>query len=164
MSHPTATGSVLRQVLMGFTVCTKVDLKVSFHCLDADGVNDGGFTSRTRLVMRHLQRAAAAAAGPSSAATPASGSRRRISAAPPPALAAAASGVKDVDQEDGAAAGGSGTTLSFNALTQGHKRLDACRWFYEVLVLGNKGLVKVKQDEPYGDIAITTNLAAMARM
>jgi hypothetical protein len=49
-------------------------------------------------------------------------------------------------------------------LTQGHGRLDACRWFYEMLVLGNKGLVGLQQQEAYGDMLITPNLAAMARI
>lgn len=130
-----------------------------FLFADPADVNDGGFTSRTRLVMKHLQHAAAAAAGPSATATPASAGsgRRRISAAPPPNLATA--GSKDLDQHGSEAA-----PLSFKSLTRGHNRLDACRWFYEVLVLGNKGLVTVKQDEPYGDIAVTPNLAAMARI
>lgn len=33
-------------------------------------------------------------------------------------------------------------------------RLDACRWFFEALVLKNKGYVELRQEEPYGDIAI----------
>jgi hypothetical protein len=113
--------------------------------------------------MRHLQHAAtAAAAGTSSAAaaafgTPATGSKRRISAVPPPGLAAAVG--------DKQAAGAAATApLSFQGLTQGHGRLDACRWFYEMLVLGNKGLVGLQQQEAYGDVLITPNLAAMARV
>lgn len=145
-----------------FCCCYRAYRQSLFHSFlfaDPADVNDGGFTSRTRLVMKHLQHAAAAAAGPSAAATPASGgsSRRRISAAPPPSLAAA--GGKDLEQQGSVA-----SPLSFKTLTQGHNRLDACRWFYEVLVLGNKGLVTVKQDEPYGDVAVTPNLAAMARI
>lgn len=111
--------------------------------------------------MKHLQHAAAAAAGTSTASTPASASRRRISAAPPVSLTAEG---KDAEDEAAAAAGASAATLSFNKLTQTHNRLDACRWFYEVLVLSNKGLVRAKQSEPYGDIMITPNLAAMARI
>jgi hypothetical protein len=129
---------------------------------------DGGFTSRTRLVMRHLQHAAAAAApGPSAAAaagmgTPATGSKRRISAVPPPGLAAAVEG-KKAGAHAGAAGSAGAVSLSFQGLTQGHGRLDACRWFYEMLVLGNKGLVGLQQQEAYGDVLITPNLAAMAR-
>ncbi|WIA18247.1 hypothetical protein OEZ85_009715 [Tetradesmus obliquus] len=136
---------------------------------------DGGFTSRTRLVMRRLQLAAAAAAGaagPSAAAagmgTPATGSKRRISAVPPPGLAAA---VDAGDKQAGGKAGAAGSSaaagavsLSFQGLTQGHGRLDSCRWFYEMLVLGNKGLVGLQQQEAYGDVLITPNLAAMARI
>eukprot|EP00775_Hariotina_reticulata_P007771 gene7771-7969_t len=36
--------------------------------------------------------------------------------------------------------------------------------FYEVLVLGNKGLVKLEQQESYGDIKVMPDLAAMARV
>lgn len=42
--------------------------------------------------------------------------------------------------------------------------LDACRWFYEVLVLSNKGLVNLQQDESYGDISVRPDLAGMARV
>ena len=33
-------------------------------------------------------------------------------------------------------------------------RLDAARWFYESLVLRNTGFVTLRQEQPYGDIAI----------
>lgn len=111
--------------------------------------------------MRHLQHTAAAAAGGAAAGTPSSaGGRRRISALPPPALAAAAAAA---GENKGIGAGSAAAAaLSFNSLTHGHSRLDACRWFYEVLVLSNKGLVGMEQEEAYGDIVISPNLAAMA--
>lgn len=59
---------------------------------------------------------------------------------------------------------GDGPVLSFEGISRGHSRLDACRWFYEVLVLSNKGLVKLQQEQSYGDIAVTPNLAGMARV
>jgi hypothetical protein len=124
-------------------------------------VSDGGFTNRTRLVVRHLQAAAAAAeAALGGAGTPAGGvgSKRRFSAA---AMAPPFSGD---GKQDGASGGAKGPQLSFNALTEGHGRLDACRWFYEVLVLTNKGFVGTSQEEAYGDISVTPNLAAMARV
>ena len=40
----------------------------------------------------------------------------------------------------------------------------APRWFYETLVLANKGLASLAQAQPYGDIAVTPHLAAMARV
>ncbi|KAF8061907.1 MRF1 [Scenedesmus sp. PABB004] len=98
----------------------------------AEAPADGGFTARTRLVMRQLQRAGAAAAGRAggaavaAAATPSGAGRKRVSPAPPPALAKGGAGADP--------------TLSFAALTAGHGRLDACRWFYETLVLANRGL------------------------
>lgn len=130
---------------------------------DAGEVADGGFTSRTRLVMRRLQHAAthAAAGGDVSgrltgtAGTPVIGSKRRISAAPPPSSGKAPQQQKEQQQQ---------VTLSLQSLTQGYSRLDACRCFYEVLVLGNKGLVALEQQEAYGDIQVTPDLAAMARV
>ena len=100
------------------------------------------------------------------------GSKRRISAAAagmgastPLGAAAAAAGKEGEASEGGAAAvAAMGPVLSFDGITRGHSRLDACRWFYEVLVLSNKGLVKLEQDESYGDMKVTPNLAAMARV
>lgn len=138
-------------------------------------VSDGGFTSRTRLVVRHLQHAAATAAAAAGtpllhSGTPAgAGSKRRITAAAlaPLMMDAAAGGSKDgTAAAGGSSAGGAaaGPVLSFDKLVQGHGRLDACRWFYEVLVLTNKGFVTTQQDESYGDIKVTPNLAAMSRV
>jgi hypothetical protein len=120
--------------------------------------------------MRHLQHAAtAAAAGTSSAAaaafgTPTTGSKRRISAVPPPGLAAAVGEKQAAGKAAAGLQGVAAAPLSFQGLTQGQGRLDACRWFYEMLVLGNKGLVGLQQQEAYGDVLITPNLAAMARV
>lgn len=144
-------------------------------------VPDGSFTSRTRLVVHHLQRAAAAAAaangnaapgafGSSAGLTPSVGSKRRISAVAPAGLAGTPGGAGGKEGEGAAAAGGgvgscpAGPVLSFDSITQGHSRLDACRWFYEVLVLSNKGLVQLQQEESYGDISMAPNLAGMARV
>ena len=44
--------------------------------------------------------------------------------------------------------------VSLNSLVQGKSRLEACRWFFESLVLRNKGRVDLEQSEPYGDISI----------
>ncbi len=53
----------------------------------------------------------------------------------------------------GAPAGGE-AAASLDALVAGRSRLDACRWFFEALVLRTKGFVDLEQPEPYGDIAI----------
>jgi hypothetical protein len=133
-------------------------------------VPDGSFTSRTRLVVHHLRRAATAAAnsaggGSSANMTPTVGSKRRISAAAVGGLAGtplgSAGACKEHEGQQGVTAG---PVLSFEGITQGHSRLDACRWFYEVLVLSNKGLVKLQQDESYGDISVTPDVGAMARV
>lgn len=119
-------------------------------------LNGGGFTSRTRLVLRHLQAAAARSAGGAAATgtpTPASTGRARRIAAPPP-----------LSQRDscGVAGASSSDKLSLGALTRGAGRLDAARVFYELLVLGSAGVVRLSQPEPYGDVAVALDTAAMA--
>jgi len=120
-------------------------------------------------VVRYLQNAAAAAAGSSGnggggGMTPLVGSKRRISAAAAGVGATPLGAAAGKEGETAAAAAGMGPVLSFDGITRGHNRLDACRWFYEVLVLSNKGLVQLQQDEAYGDINVTPNLAGMARV
>ena len=41
-----------------------------------------------------------------------------------------------------------------NALVEGKGRKDASRWFFEMLVLKTRNYVTLKQEAPYGDIAI----------
>ena len=41
-----------------------------------------------------------------------------------------------------------------NALVEGKGRKDASRWFFEMLVLKTRNYVTLKQEVPYGDIAI----------
>jgi hypothetical protein len=48
-----------------------------------------------------------------------------------------------------------GKTVSLNELVENKSRLEACRWFFESLVLRNKGYVDLEQREPYGDIEIS---------
>jgi hypothetical protein len=100
--------------------------------------------------MRHLVAASAAAGGGGTpaAATPLAGGgkRRRISAS-------AAAGAK----AGGAAAA---APLSLDQIVASRGRLDACRWFYEVLVLGNKGLVGLAQGGAYADIQLTPRMQA----
>lgn len=47
-----------------------------------------------------------------------------------------------------------GTRVSLNDLVEHKSRLEACRWFFESLVLRNKGYVDLEQKEPYGDVEI----------
>lgn len=56
----------------------------------------------------------------------------------------------------GPLAGQTLVTLSFDRVTAGASRLEAVRWFYESLVLANKGYVKLSQPAPYADITIAT--------
>jgi hypothetical protein len=122
----------------------------------------GGFTSRTRLVMRQLQHAlaGAGAAGAAAGLVPASGSKRKRVAAPAPGEGAG--GDVDGGACGGGEARGAGAEIGLLSMTKGRARLDACRWFYESLVLQNRSLAKLRQEEPYGDIHIAPNLRAMA--
>ncbi|KAK9830472.1 hypothetical protein WJX72_011940 [[Myrmecia] bisecta] len=44
--------------------------------------------------------------------------------------------------------------IGLNGLVQGKTRLDASRWFFEMLVLKTKNFVELQQAEPYADILI----------
>lgn len=48
----------------------------------------------------------------------------------------------------------SSPSLNLSDIVDGKSRLEACRWFFESLVLRNKGFVDLAQDQPYGDISI----------
>jgi hypothetical protein len=84
-----------------------------------------GFTHRTRAVLGHLHARLGAPA--------AGGKRRHPSSAAAPA----------------------GGSVTLDAVVQGKSRLEACRWFFEALVLKNKRFVDLRQDTPYGAITIT---------
>jgi hypothetical protein len=45
-------------------------------------------------------------------------------------------------------------TLNLDDVVQGKTRLEACRWFFESLVLRNKGFVDLLQKDPYGTIRV----------
>ena len=91
------------------------------------GLAADGFTTRTKVVLDHLTQRFMA---------PASGSKRRLNGASSGKVPAVES-------------------LALDGLVAGRPRLEACRWFFEALVLRNKGFVDLKQDEPYGEIHIT---------
>lgn len=93
---------------------------------DEAAYSKDGFTARTRVVLGHLQS--------KFSNTPAPGSKRRHPQSSSPAEEA-----KEV---------------SLGRLVAGKTRLEACRWFFESLVLRNKGFVDLEQSEPYGDILI----------
>jgi hypothetical protein len=44
--------------------------------------------------------------------------------------------------------------LSFAGVAKGKPRSEACRWFFELLVLKSRGYVELEQEEPYADIQI----------
>ena len=44
--------------------------------------------------------------------------------------------------------------LSFAEVARGKPRGEACRWFFELLVLKSRAYVDLEQAAPYGDIAI----------
>jgi chromatin segregation and condensation protein Rec8/ScpA/Scc1 (kleisin family) len=66
----------------------------------------------------------------------------------------AASGKKKRRLSGGGAAVVEGA-LSADGLVEGKSRIDACRWFFELLVLKNKDYVDLAQAAPYADIRIS---------
>ncbi len=49
-----------------------------------------------------------------------------------------------------------------DGLVEGKSRVDACRWFFELLVLKNKNWVDLEQPEPYADIRISARPKLLA--
>lgn len=47
-----------------------------------------------------------------------------------------------------------GGSVSLDGLVDGKTRADACRWFFEVLVLKSRNYVDLEQPKPYSDINI----------
>ncbi len=97
----------------------------------ADGAASGGlasdgFTARTKVVLEHL---AYRFVGPTSG-----GKRRHPGSAVPQTPLV--------------------ESLPLDGFVGGRNRLEACRWFFEALVLRNKSYVDLKQNEPYGEISI----------
>lgn len=45
--------------------------------------------------------------------------------------------------------------VTFDSVTNGVSRSDACRFFFEVLVLKTRDLIDVEQDTPFGDIKVS---------
>jgi len=92
----------------------------------AGGLASDGFTARTKVVLEHL---AYRFVGPTS------GTKRRH-----PGSAAKSTPLVE--------------SLPLDGFVGGRNRLEACRWFFEALVLRNKSYVDLKQNEPYGEISI----------
>lgn len=53
-------------------------------------------------------------------------------------------------------------TIRLQQFTAGKTRLDAARWFFEVMVLKTKDFVELKQAQPYADILILPHPLLMA--
>ncbi|KAG7673406.1 hypothetical protein Ndes2526B_g03148 [Nannochloris sp. 'desiccata'] len=92
----------------------------------AGGLASDGFTARTKVVLEHL---AYRFVGPTT------GTKRRH-----PGSAAKSTPLVE--------------SLPLDGFVGGRNRLEACRWFFEALVLRNKSYVDLKQNEPYGEISI----------
>lgn len=45
-------------------------------------------------------------------------------------------------------------TVSLDGIVAGRSRVDASRWFFEMLVLRTRNYVELEQPSPYGDITI----------
>ncbi|KAK9833545.1 hypothetical protein WJX81_003827 [Elliptochloris bilobata] len=100
---------------------------------DGDGAHSC-FTERTRLVAAHLQESFAGGAPGKK--------KRRLSA--------------------GGGARVPTNSLSFGEIARGQRRADACRWFFELLVLKSRAYVELEQAEPYADITIHPRPKLMA--
>uniref|UniRef100_A0A1D2ABU0 Uncharacterized protein n=1 Tax=Auxenochlorella protothecoides TaxID=3075 RepID=A0A1D2ABU0_AUXPR len=57
---------------------------------------------------------------------------------------------------------GQATQLGFSALVAGRGRSEAARWFFELLVLQDRGHVRLTQEQAYGEIAVQPGMAAVA--
>ncbi|EIE27346.1 hypothetical protein COCSUDRAFT_45823 [Coccomyxa subellipsoidea C-169] len=116
--------------------------KASLDSLDTLGDLEGGedepdidktsFTARTQHVAARLKAELSGAAGKK---------KRRL-----------ASG----------AAAATGGQVMLDDLVDGHSRLDACRWFFELLVLKTRNYVDMEQPAPYGNISITARPKLLA--
>ncbi len=118
-------------------------------CLSADAADElnpsqadhaSSFTTRTRLVLSQLQQAAG---GGSQAAGGGSGKRRKLQQQ------------QQQQQQPGA------PVVSADELLQHKSRTDASRWFFELLVLRNKGFVDLRQQQAYGDVAVVVAPSGM---
>lgn len=52
--------------------------------------------------------------------------------------------------------------ISMFDIVQGKSRLNASRWFYELLVLKGRDMIQLQQSSPYGDIKISGFLKPFA--
>ena len=53
-------------------------------------------------------------------------------------------------------------SIRLQQFTAGKTRLDAARWFFELLVLKSKDFVELEQTQPYADICIRPRPLLMA--
>jgi Conserved region of Rad21 / Rec8 like protein len=90
------------------------------------GLARDGFTARTKVVLEHLSYRFVG---------PTTGTKRRH-----PGSATASTPLVE--------------SLPLDGFVGGRNRLEACRWFFEALVLRNKSYIDLKQNEPYGEISI----------
>ncbi|BDA47997.1 probable double-strand-break repair protein rad21 homolog at N-terminal half [Coccomyxa sp. Obi] len=100
---------------------------------DEPDIDKTSFTARTKKVASHLKAELSGAAGKK---------KRRLASG-----AAAATGKGNVMLDD---------------LVEGHSRVDACRWFFELLVLKTKNYVDLEQPQPYGNISIVARPKLLA--
>lgn len=61
-----------------------------------------------------------------------------------------------------AAAAGTGGRVMLDNLVEGRSRTDACRWFFELLVLKTRGYVDLEQPQPYANISIAARPKLLA--
>ncbi len=73
-----------------------------------------------------------------------------------------AAGKKKRRLASGAAAATGKGQVMLDDLVERHSRVDACRWFFELLVLKTKNYVDLEQPQPYGNISITARPKLLA--
>ena len=109
--------------------------------------NDGESEEERGGAEDGTKNADAAAAGPSSSSAHSAAITRRTRAALDRFQGEWGS---DAARGDLAAA----RPVSLDAVTAGATRLDAARWFFEVLVLRSRGFVDISQSQSYGDVEV----------
>lgn len=98
---------------------------------DTGGSQADSFTNTTRLVLSILQRATASLKD------------RQAAGAHGPGVGGKENGHLSLAK-----------LLSYSADNSDAARLNACRWFFELLVLKNKGYIELQQPGAYGDVVI----------
>lgn len=121
---------------------------------------DSSFTPRTHVVLDCLRGAAfASSPTPGPGGSHVAGGKRKRGAVTP----VGAPGLAPTGADLGLGLGRtSGPGLNFGRMMRNRPRMDACRWFFELLVLRSQGYVELKQPAPYADIEVCPTAKMLA--